>query len=79
MLHEDRYECLIHLCEIIEDWKPTSLSTRILHLLDRERPLLLQRTMFDQDDEVRDRATFYYQLLNQNEKGLYSAYILNRE
>lgn len=39
--------------------------------------VLLQRTMLDQDDEVRDRATFYYQLLKQNDKGLYSAYILN--
>lgn len=39
--------------------------------------ILLQRTMFDQDDEVRDRATFYHQLLKQNDRGLYSAYILN--
>lgn len=39
--------------------------------------ILLQRTMCDQDDEVRDRATFYYQLLKQNDKALNSAYILN--
>ncbi len=39
--------------------------------------VLLQRTTLDQDDEVRDRATFYYQLLKQNDKGLNSAYILN--
>ena len=39
--------------------------------------VLLQRTMLDQDDEVRDRATFSYHLLKQNDKGLYSAYILN--
>ncbi len=39
--------------------------------------ILLQRTTFDQDDEVRDRATFYYQLLKQNDKALNSAYILN--
>lgn len=39
--------------------------------------ILLQRTMCDQDDEVRDRATFYYQLLKLNDKGLNSAYILN--
>lgn len=39
--------------------------------------VLLQRTMLDQDDEVRDRATFYYQLLKQNDKALHSAYILN--
>jgi hypothetical protein len=41
--------------------------------------VLLQRTMLDQDDEVRDRATFYYQLLRQQDKGLHSAYILNCE
>ena len=39
--------------------------------------VLLQRTMLDQDDEVRDRATFYYHLLKQNDKGFNSAYILN--
>lgn len=39
--------------------------------------VLLQRTMLDQDDEVRDRATFFYQLLKNNDKPLQSAYILN--
>ncbi|CAF0951751.1 unnamed protein product [Adineta steineri] len=39
--------------------------------------VLLQRTTLDQDDEVRDRATFYYQLLKHNDKPLNSAYILN--
>ncbi len=39
--------------------------------------VLLQRTTLDQDDEVRDRATFYYQLLKHNDKALNSAYILN--
>ena len=39
--------------------------------------VLLQRTMLDQDDEVRDRATFYHQLLKQNDRALNSAYILN--
>ena len=39
--------------------------------------ILLQRTTFDQDDEVRDRATLYYELLKQNDKALHSAYILN--
>ncbi|CAF4212150.1 unnamed protein product, partial [Rotaria sp. Silwood2] len=33
--------------------------------------------MFDQVDEVRDRATFYYQLLKQKDKRLYSDYICN--
>ena len=33
--------------------------------------------MLDQDDEVRDRATFFYQLLKNNDKPLQSAYILN--
>ncbi|CAF0898652.1 unnamed protein product [Didymodactylos carnosus] len=39
--------------------------------------VLLHRTMLDQDDEVRDRATFFYHLLQQNDKALNSAYILN--
>lgn len=39
--------------------------------------VLLQRTTLDQDDEVRDRATFYYQLLKLNDKAINSAYILN--
>jgi len=39
--------------------------------------ILLQRTTLDQDDEVRDRATFYYELLKRNDKALNSAYILN--
>jgi coatomer protein complex subunit gamma len=39
--------------------------------------VLLKRTMFDEDDEVRDRATFYYMILNQRDKALSSAYILN--
>lgn len=39
--------------------------------------VLLQRTTLDQDDEVRDRATFYYRLLKLNDKAINSAYILN--
>jgi len=39
--------------------------------------VLLQRVTLDQDDEVHERATFYYQLLKQNDKGLNSAYIFN--
>ena len=39
--------------------------------------VLLQRSMLDEDDEVRDRATFYYGVLNFRDKGLSSAYILN--
>ena len=39
--------------------------------------VLLQRAMLDQDDEVRDRATFYHRLLQGNDKALHSAYILN--
>jgi coatomer subunit gamma len=41
--------------------------------------VLLQRCMFDEDDEVRDRAAFFYSVLNQNDKALSSAYILNRK
>lgn len=39
--------------------------------------VLLSRCMMDSDDEVRDRATFYYHVLNKQEKQLSSAYILN--
>ncbi|CAM4759017.1 unnamed protein product [Rotaria magnacalcarata] len=39
--------------------------------------LLLHRTTLDQDDEVRDRATFYYQLLKHSDKALNSANIFN--
>ena len=38
--------------------------------------VLLQRTMLDQDDEARDRTTFYHQLLKRNDRALNSAYIL---
>ena len=39
--------------------------------------VLLNRTMLDEDDEVRDRASFYYAILSQRDKALSSAYILN--
>jgi coatomer protein complex subunit gamma len=39
--------------------------------------ILLQRSMFDDDDEVRDRATFFYNVLSIKDKSLNSAYILN--
>lgn len=39
--------------------------------------VLLRRSMLDEDDEVRDRASFFYGILSQPEKGLHSAYILN--
>ncbi|CAF4564577.1 unnamed protein product, partial [Rotaria socialis] len=39
--------------------------------------VFLHRTTFDQYDEVRDGATFYYQLLKHSDKALNSAYILN--
>lgn len=38
---------------------------------------LLARSMLDEDDEVRDRATFYHHVLQQKQKSLNSAYILN--
>jgi coatomer protein complex subunit gamma len=40
--------------------------------------VLLQRSMLDEDDEVRDRAAFFFQVLSLREKALTSAYILNR-
>ncbi|CAF0838958.1 unnamed protein product [Brachionus calyciflorus] len=39
--------------------------------------VLLNRSKLDEDDEVRDRATFFYDILSQNDKALSSAYILN--
>jgi coatomer protein complex subunit gamma len=39
--------------------------------------VLLKRTMLDEDDEVRDRASFYYAVLSQNDRALASAYIAN--
>ncbi len=39
--------------------------------------VLLKRCLLDGDDEVRDRATFYLRVLEQQQKTLNSAYILN--
>jgi len=39
--------------------------------------VLLQRSMLDEDDEVRDRASFFYGVLSLKDKALTSAYILN--
>ncbi|XP_066913900.1 coatomer subunit gamma-2-like [Clytia hemisphaerica] len=39
--------------------------------------VLLSRCMMDTDDEVRDRATFYYHVLRKEDKQLASSYILN--
>lgn len=38
--------------------------------------VLLQRIMLDEDDEVRDRATYFHALLNEGDRSLMSAYIL---
>lgn len=40
--------------------------------------VLLDRCLMDNDDEVRDRALLYLQVLRQKQKALSSAYILNR-
>ncbi|XP_051468171.1 coatomer subunit gamma-2 isoform X1 [Apus apus] len=39
--------------------------------------VLLQRCMMDSDDEVRDRATFYLNVLQQRQMALNAAYIFN--
>lgn len=39
--------------------------------------VLLERCQMDTDDEVRDRATFYVNVLKQQQRALGSAYILN--
>lgn len=41
--------------------------------------VLLQRCMLDSDDEVRDRATYYYHVLKEHQKAFNSQYILNSE
>ena len=41
--------------------------------------VLLERCLLDSDDEVRDRALLYHEVLTQKQKALSSAYILNRE
>ncbi|OON18421.1 coatomer gamma subunit appendage domain protein [Opisthorchis viverrini] len=41
--------------------------------------VLLQRIMLDEDDEVRDRAAFYYHLLSSKDPSLKSAYLLADE
>ena len=39
---------------------------------------LLSRCLLDSDDEVRDRALLYLEVLKRNQKSLTSSYILNR-
>ena len=39
--------------------------------------IYIYRSELDQDDEVRDRATFYRSVLEQEQRALNSAYILN--
>eukprot|EP00117_Sycon_ciliatum_P033353 scpid35960/ scgid25681/ Coatomer subunit gamma-2; Gamma-2-coat protein len=39
---------------------------------------LLERGLYDTDDEVRDRATFYYHLLKDQQKSHINTYVLNR-
>ncbi|CAF1677333.1 unnamed protein product [Rotaria magnacalcarata] len=78
---------LTHLCEFIEDCEHKSLATAVVNALAKFGAaseellpnilLLLHRTTLDQDDEVRDRATFYYQLLKHSDKALNSANIFN--
>lgn len=41
--------------------------------------LRVHRCMMDSDDEVRDRATFYMNVLQQKQKALNAAYIFNGE
>jgi len=38
---------------------------------------LIDRSQFDSDDEVRDRATFYLNVLNEQQKALNLTYIIN--
>lgn len=38
--------------------------------------VLLARCQMDSDDEVRDRATYYSNILNTKDKSLYNNYIL---
>jgi len=40
---------------------------------------MVARCLLDNDDEVRDRALLYLEVLKQKQKALSSAYILNSE
>lgn len=41
--------------------------------------VLMERCLLDNDDEVRDRALLYHEVLKQKQKALSSSYILNRK
>jgi len=41
--------------------------------------VLLDRCLMDNDDEVRDRAVLYLQVLQQSNKALSSTFVLNRK
>ncbi|OWK50962.1 Coatomer subunit gamma-2 [Lonchura striata] len=76
---ESKESGLAHLCEFIEDCEHTMLATKILHLLGKEGPRTPapSKCMMDSDDEVRDRATFYLNVLQQRQLALNAAYIFN--
>ena len=38
---------------------------------------MIGRSQFDNDDEVRDRATFYLNVLNEQQKAMNLTYIIN--
>lgn len=46
-------------------------------MLITSRSSIHHRCMMDSDDEVRDRATFYFSVLKQKQLNLNAAYILN--
>ncbi|OBS78938.1 hypothetical protein A6R68_18683, partial [Neotoma lepida] len=76
---ESKEAGLAHLCEFIEDCEHTVLATKILHLLGKEGPRtpVPSKCMMDTDDEVRDRATFYLNVLQQRQMALNATYIFN--
>uniref|UniRef100_A0A8D3BW46 Coatomer subunit gamma n=1 Tax=Scophthalmus maximus TaxID=52904 RepID=A0A8D3BW46_SCOMX len=72
---ESKETGLAHLCEFTR-----TASTQHLEVNDDLLPsvlVLMQRCMMDSDDEVRDRATFYMNVLQQKQKALNAAYIFN--
>lgn len=52
-------------------------SFLIMYMKVLKDECLCCRCMMDSDDEVRDRATFYMNVLQQKQKALNAAYIFN--
>lgn len=80
-IFEDLRTCRFHNQSLVCSAAVSSLGKFGAHA-DELLPsilVLLRRCLLDSDDEVRDRATYYIKVLEQNQKALCSQYILNCE